>query len=80
MKPVVIYCKHLDPYSVRAKKLLEAKRVPYVEKLLPEHAEEMERLTGSKHAPQILIGGVHIGSYEQLGSLELKGELDALLR
>jgi glutaredoxin 3 len=80
MAVVVIFTKHLDPYSIRAKKLLEMKGVGYTEKQLPEHAAEMERLTASKSTPQIIINGSHIGSYEQLSSLELQGKLDALLR
>ena len=76
---VVVYTKVADPYSVRACTLLRMKNVDFIEKQLPEHADEMFRITGSGVAPQIVIHGRCIGSFDVLGSLELRGELDRLL-
>ncbi len=76
---VVVYTKVADPYSVRACTLLRMKNVDFIEKKLPEYAEEMFRVTGSGVAPQIVINGRCIGSFDVLGSLELRGELDRLL-
>lgn len=77
---VIIYTKDADPYSVRAKALLAMKGVPFTERKLPGAADEMQRATGTTVTPQIVIGGEHIGSFEQLGSLELQGKLDTLLQ
>jgi glutaredoxin len=74
-----VYTKAADPYSVRACTLLRMKQIDFVEKQLPEYAEEMFRVTGSGVAPQIVINGRCIGGFDVLGSLELRGELDRLL-
>jgi glutaredoxin len=55
------------------------KGVAFVEKSLPEFAEEMRSVTGARDGPQILIGERAIGGFDALGSLELKGELDTLV-
>lgn len=79
MASVIIFTKKADPYSVRAKAFLDAKRVNYIEKVLPEFASELRSLCGTEQTPQIFINDVHIGSFDALGSLELRGELDRLL-
>jgi glutaredoxin 3 len=79
-KTVTIYTKQADPYSVRAMTLLRMKGVSFTEKQLPEHEAEMKAKTGTTTVPQILIGDEHIGSFDALGSLELQGKLDELLR
>jgi glutaredoxin 3 len=76
---VVVYCKEADPYSARAKNLLQRKGVEYIEKRVPEHSAEMLRITSSTETPQIVVNGKPIGGFEELGRLELLGELDALL-
>lgn len=77
---VIIYTKKADPYSVRAMAILKAKQVPYDERPLPQHEQELIKRLGTSEVPQIIINGRHIGGFEQLGSLDLKGELDKLLR
>lgn len=76
---VIVYTKQADPYSARACTLLRMKGVAFVERKLPEHADEMLKATGSRAAPQIIVHGRPIGGFDQLGSLDLKGELDRLL-
>jgi glutaredoxin len=78
---VVVYTKAADPYSVRACTLLRMKGVTFVERDVaqPAVAAEMVAVTGSSVAPQVVIHGHAIGGFEALGSLELRGELDALL-
>ena len=76
---VVIYTKAADPYSIRAKALLRAKHVVFEERELPEHEKELRSLCKTTVTPQILIHGVHIGSFAELGSLELSGKLDHML-
>ncbi len=77
---VVLYAKPVDPYSARARAFLTAKRIAFEERELPAHSQEMILRTGSSQVPQILINGISIGGFEELGSLELRGELDKLLR
>ena len=39
----------------------------------------LRRMTGSATVPQIFIGDVHVGGYEELRALDATGELDRLL-
>ena len=69
-------------YCVRAKALLDAKRLPYEEISLdddPHFRQRLEELTGGWTVPQILIGGEPIGGYTELWRLERDGRLDELL-
>lgn len=71
------------PYCVRAKRLLESKRVKYKETAVDfggEPRQEMlARSNGRTTVPQIFIGGKHVGGCDDLMSLEYDGQLDALL-
>lgn len=40
---------------------------------------EMVRRSGRRTVPQIWIGDLHVGGYDELSALELDGRLDALL-
>lgn len=82
MKKVLIYSKDYCPYCVKAKRLLEQKKVPYTEINLEGKSEEATQLfakTGFRTVPQIFIGGECIGGCDQLYELEADGKLDALL-
>ncbi len=82
MKPVVIYSTRVCPYCMRAKALLQSKRVPYTEFLVdadPAKREEMEQKSNRRSVPQIFIGERHVGGCDELYALNRKGELDTLL-
>lgn len=83
MANVEIYTTKLCPYCVRAKNLLNAKDVDFVEHDLTGKDEEREALlkrsNGMRTVPQIFINGQHIGGYDNLAELEDKGELDKML-
>lgn len=83
MANVEIYTTKVCPYCVRAKNLLNAKDVDFVEHDLTGKDEEREALlkrsNGMRTVPQIFINGQHIGGYDNLAELEDKGELDKLL-
>jgi glutaredoxin 3 len=69
-------------YCVRAKALLDAKRLPYEEVRLDGEAgfrETLFELTGGWTVPQIVIDGEVIGGYTELWRLERDGRLDELL-
>lgn len=40
---------------------------------------ELEQMTGRDTVPQIYIGEVHVGGYDDLAALNRSGELDKLL-
>jgi glutaredoxin 3 len=69
-------------YCVRAKSLLDSKRLPYEEIHLDDDAafrQTLLDLTGGWTVPQILIDGRPIGGYTELWRLDRDGALDALL-
>ena len=84
MRQVVIYTTEYCPYCVRAKMLLERKGVVYRELRVDEpsgvsRAEVVEMSGGLKTVPQIFIGEVHVGGFDELAALERQGRLDPLL-
>lgn len=83
MTEIVIYCTRYCPYCERARLLLRDKGVVYTEISLDAHPErrpEMEtRAGGRTSVPQIFIGERHIGGYDDMAALDLRGELDPLL-
>ena len=82
MPKVQIYSTDWCPYCNAAKSLLEDKGVPYEEIDVTEpslrHAM-VERAHGRRTVPQIFIGDLHVGGYDDLSRLERRGELDPLL-
>ena len=79
---VEIYSKQICPYCVRAKALLEAKHVSFVEYDItnPKTREEMiQRTKGAQTVPQIFINDELIGGCDDLFALEASGQLNAKL-
>jgi len=79
---VLIYSSSFCPYCVRARRLLKDKGVSYRELKVdfdPTRREEMERLTRRRTVPQIFIGDLHVGGYDDLAALDRQGTLDGLL-
>jgi glutaredoxin 3 len=69
-------------YCVRAKALLDAKKLSYDEISLdddPHFRQHLQELTGGWTVPQILIDGQPIGGYTELWRLERDGLLEELL-
>lgn len=83
MAKVEIYTKMMCGFCVRAKKLLEMKRVQFEEYPVdvggPRRAEMMERAGGRMTVPQIFINGRHVGGCDELMALEQQGKLDEIL-
>jgi len=66
-------------YCVRAKALLDSKRIPYEEIHLDDDEgfrQRLQELTGGWTVPQILIDGKPIGGYTELWRLDRDGRLD----
>lgn len=79
---IVVYSSPLCGYCAAAKKLLRRKGVAYAELdtlLDSKRREEMIARSGRRTVPQIFIGDRHIGGYDDLHALDVRGELDALL-
>jgi glutaredoxin 3 len=67
-----------------AEQLLQARGVAAIEKirvdLEPARRVEMVELTGQRTVPQIYVGAIHVGGYDELAALDDAGELDGLLQ
>ncbi len=83
MASVTIYTRQFCGYCARAKALLEAKGVAYVEHDAtgrPEVREEMiAKSNGGMTFPQIFIGDKHVGGCDDLHALDRAGKLDEML-
>lgn len=79
---IQVYTTRWCGYCVRAKALLDSKRLPYEEISLdddPGFRRNLYELTGGRTVPQILIDGTAIGGYTELWRLDKSGALDERL-
>ena len=79
---VTLYTTRFCPYCVRAKQLLDMKRVQYTDIAVdaePELRLEMMERSGRRTVPQIWIGEQHVGGFDDLWLLEQQGRLDDML-
>jgi glutaredoxin 3 len=83
MAEVMMYSTAVCPYCVRAEQLLRARGVADIARvrvdLEPARRVEMMQKTGRRTVPQIYIGDVHVGGYDDLVVLDRAGKLQALL-
>ena len=80
---VVIYTTRFCPYCIAARRLLQHKEVDYTDIAVDGDTEARARLeqqTGRSTVPQIWVGKIHVGGYDELAMLEKQGELDSLLQ
>lgn len=81
MARVEVYTTQSCPYCVQAKRLLQARGIPYEEIDVAADAELrakiMER-SGRRTVPQIFIDGEPIGGYDDLAVLDRDGKLQGL--
>ena len=80
---VIMYTTGYCPYCHMAERLLECKGVQLVEKirvdLEPQRRIEMMERTQRRTVPQIYIGEVHVGGFDELSALDRAGKLEPLL-
>ena len=83
MKNITVYIGPMCSYCDAAKRLLNKKNIPYKEINIALEEGKMEEMlkksNGMKTIPQIFIEDHHIGGYDELRTLENKGELDKLI-
>jgi glutaredoxin 3 len=82
MAKVQIYTTGWCPYCTAAKSLLSDKGVDYEEIDVTEPEARiamLERANGRRTVPQIFIGDMHVGGYDEMATLERRGQLDPLL-
>ena len=83
MATIMMYATGVCPFCVHAERLLRAKGVADIDKvrvdLEPARRKEMMDKTGRRTVPQIYIGDVHVGGYDDLVALDRAGKLEPLL-
>jgi len=79
---VTIYTGNRCAYCNATKRLLDSKEVKYTEINVdddPALREEMMTRTKRQSVPQIFIGDLHVGGFDDLAELNHDGKLDKLL-
>lgn len=84
MTQATLYIKETCPYCIAAKRLLDDKGVSYTaidvyEMTSQERAEVAQKTNNYRTVPQIFIGDVFVGGFDQLNKLNQSGELDTML-
>jgi glutaredoxin 3 len=78
-----MYSTGVCPYCQMAERLLTSKGVATIEKiridLEPAKREEMMQRTQRRTVPQIYIGEVYVGGFDDLAALDKAGGLSPLL-
>ncbi len=84
MQHVTMYTTAVCPYCTRAKQLLKARGVEYIEEVRidqdPAERQRMMERTGRRTVPQIFIGDTHVGGCDDLQALDASGGLLPLLQ
>lgn len=79
---VIIYSTNNCPYCVAAKKLLEREGYQFTEidVSTPElRTMLVKKAQGRKTVPQIFIGAMHVGGFDDLQAMHVNGQLAELL-
>ena len=83
MEKIIIYSSNNCGYCELAKNLLDSLRYQYQEiniQEIPNKKDEMLRKSnGRRTVPQIFISDLHVGGYDELNRLHLKGKLTELI-
>lgn len=85
MNPVTMYTSGWCPYCNAAERLLKARGVESVTKIRVDSSDDayeqmLARTQGRRSVPQIFIGAVHVGGFDDLAALDRNGALVPLLQ
>ena len=81
-KPVTLHGNDSCAYCGAARMLLTKKGARFEDILVNNDSDklaEMQTRSGRISVPQIFIGGVYVGGFDELYELDMNGELDKLL-
>ena len=83
MARIIMYSTGTCPYCIMAERLLRSKGVTEIEKIRvdldPARRIEMMQRSARRTVPQIYIGDIHVGGYDDLMQLDRNDELAKLL-
>ncbi len=80
--PIVIYTSAICPYCVSAKNFLKSKGLSWSEVRIDTDPAERERMMARARrtsVPQIFVGDVHVGGFDDMMALHRAGKFEALL-
>lgn len=80
--PVILYGNDSCAYCGAARMLLTKRGARFEDILVNNDSDklaEMQTRSGRTSVPQIFIGGVYVGGFDELYELDMNGELDKLL-
>jgi glutaredoxin 3 len=80
--PITVYTSAMCGYCVAAKNFLKSRGLAWDEVRVDLDPAERERLvarTGRTSVPQIFVGDVHVGGYDDMMALHRAGKFDPLL-
>ena len=80
--PITIYSSAICPYCVAAKNFLKSKGLDWTEVRIDLDLAERERmiaLAKRTSVPQIFVGDIHVGGYDDMMALHRAGKFEALL-
>ena len=80
--PITLYSTAICPYCVAAKNFLRSQGREWTEvriDLDPDQREKMVNLARRTSVPQIFVGEVHVGGYDDMMALHRAGKLEPLL-
>jgi glutaredoxin 3 len=83
MTNITVYTTDYCPYCVKAKMLLQKKKVNFKEiKISDDQTREtmIKKSGGKRTVPQIFINDFHVGGSDELHDLDRQGKLDELLK
>ncbi len=83
MKKIEIYTTNNCPFCIKAKSLLNKKKIKFSEINVSNDEALRERMSamanGARSVPQIFADNVHIGDCDKIHKLEQEKKLDKLL-
>jgi len=83
MPEIEIYTTRYCPYCIAAKRLLSHKGVTFTEIDVSgdqiARSKMVVRANGRMTVPQIFIGAIHVGGYDDLYAFDQAGKLNSLL-
>ncbi len=83
MPKVIVYTRDYCAFCRHAKALLTFKGVAFEEINIENDEslqEEVRRKSGRWTVPQIFVDGIPLGGYQEIQALDIRGELDEILR
>ncbi len=80
--PITLYTTAICPYCIAAKNFLKSKQLGWTEVRIDTDPVERERMmarTKRTSVPQIFVGDVHVGGYDDMIALHRAGKFEPLL-